>query len=397
MLSADSHALISCSPAQLRLEFHTHIRDLSQADWQILAGDHPFLDYALLRALEETGAVGAGTGWQPRHLAVYLTGSEADRLVAVMPLYEKWHSYGEYVFDWAWADALERAGLPYYPKLLSAIPFSPVTGPRVLLHPQLADATAIAKLMLQTLQTLSQQQGYSGVHVLFPDAASSDSCHSAGWLMRQGVQFRWENPGYAHWEDFLAQLSHDKRKKIRQERAKVSRAGVVCQHLNGHTATAAHWDFFYQCYVNTYHLHGSQPYLPKTFFLQLAQHMPQQLALFVAYQAQAPVAASLCLHNQHTLYGRYWGALADISCLHFELCYYQPQQFCISHGLRYFEGGAQGVHKLARGFTPYPTCSWHWLQHAGLQQAVADFLQREQQVMAHSIDELEERSPYRKG
>lgn len=360
-------------------------------DWQAIAGDHPFLSYPWLLAFEQSDAVGGRTGWVPHHLLAYA----GERLVGAMPLYLKMHSYGEYVFDWAWAEAYERAGGQYYPKLLSAVPFSPVTGPRILLHPAYAGQAALAQSMLQTVRTHCQAQGWSGLHVLFPDASSASHCDDAQGLRRSGVQFRWENSEYADFAAFLDTLSHDKRKKIKQERNKVKTQGVTCRAVHGAQASAAEWSLFYACYCNTYYAHGSQPYLPETFFLEIAQHMPHQLTLFIASVAGEDIAVSLCVHHADTLYGRYWGALKQVSCLHFELCYYQPQQFCIAHGIAYFEGGAQGVHKLARGFSPYSTCSYHWLSHPEFHHSVAQFLQRESVGVQHYVDELEERSPYK--
>lgn len=374
------------------LVWHDRLQDIDATAWQALAGDHPFLQYAFLNAMEQSAAVGADSGWQPQHLALY----EQQQLLAAVPLYRKFHSYGEYVFDWSWADAYTRAGGAYYPKLIAAIPFSPVTGSRLLIRDGDAQAQALAHTMLTALEDYCAQHALSGVHVLFPDAESADYCEKAGWLKRSAVQFRWENRAYADWDGFLKTLSHDKRKKIRQERNKVAAQGVHTRRVSGAQATAEEWALFYRCYCQTYYQHGSQPYLPARFFALLAEAIPAQIALFIASQHGEDIACSLCIHNDQTLYGRYWGALADVSCLHFELCYYQPQTFCIDSGIRYFEGGAQGVHKLARGFEPYPTCSYHWLRDPALRRAVDDFLRREQGMVAAYVDELEERTPFRR-
>lgn len=375
------------------LTFHwqSDLSQVSSVAWQAIAGDHPFLQHAWLCAFESSGAVGGRSGWQPQHLLAYA----GEQLVGAMPGYLKWHSYGEYVFDWSWAEAYERAGGQYYPKLIHAIPFSPVTGPRLLLHPGFAQHDMLASAMLETTQAHCVAQGWSGMHVLFPDQVSAALCSQANGLRRAGVQFRWHNPGYADFAAFLAALSHDKRKKIKQERQKVLAQGVSCRVVLGEHATPDDWALFYACYCNTYHLHGSTPYLPQAFFMTIAQNMPQSLVLFIAEANGQAIAASLCVYQDHTLYGRYWGALTQVSCLHFELCYYQPQQFCIAQGITYFEGGAQGVHKLARGFTPYATSSYHWLTHPSFHQSVADYLARETQGMQHYVDELEERSPYK--
>lgn len=367
------------------------LQEISSAAWQALAGAHPFVDYTFLRAFETSLSVGQETGWIPYHLTVF----DSEQLVAAVPNYLKMHSYGEYVFDWSWSDAYEQAGGHYYPKLVSAIPFSPVTGPRLLIHPDWPEPANLAATLLQQMRAFCAQHGISGAHVLFPDAASQTYCQSERWLRRDGVQFRWENPGYADWEAFMAVLNRDKRKKIRQERNKVAQQQVVCRVRDGHQLTEAELALFYRCYCNTYHRHGSQPYLTKAFFEQIAGDLPDHLLLFIASQAGEDVAASLCIRGADTLYGRYWGSLRDISCLHFELCYYQPQAYCIQQGIRFFEGGAQGVHKLARGFVPYPTCSYHWLTDAGFHQSVARFLSREEGFMQDYVNELEERNPYK--
>lgn len=371
--------------------WHQSLDSMSADAWQALSGKHPFLQYQLLNAFEKSEAVDSETGWQTCHLAAY----QAGQLLAAMPLYLKAHSYGEYVFDWAWADAYARAGGHYYPKLISAIPFSPVTGPRLLIHPKVSQPDVLAAQMLAQIEQFCHQQQVSGAHILFPAIADAGFCQQNGWMRREGVQFRWRNDDYLDWDAFLNTLSHDKRKKIKQERKKVSQQGVTCRRLSGHAIDGEVWALFYQCYCQTYYAHGSQPYLPVGFFEHLSQYMPDNLTLFVAMQDGKDIACSLCVHDDETLYGRYWGALAQVSCLHFELCYYQPQQFCIEQKIRYFEGGAQGVHKLARGFDPYPTCSYHWLRDPAFSQAVSVFLQREQGMMAAYVNELEERRPYK--
>jgi predicted N-acyltransferase len=377
--------------AQLSFSWCRGLQEIASADWQRLAGNHPLLDYRFLQAFEQTACVDAQTGWTPYHLVAF----DQGQLVAAMPCYLKTHSYGEYVFDWSWADAYEQAGGQYYPKLISAIPFSPVTGPRLLLAPELEMPDMVAAAMLSQLQAFCEAHTLSGVHVLFPDARSASFCGQHGWLRREGVQFRWENAGYADWEAFMAALSRDKRKKIRQERQKVAQQGVTCRVVRGQDMTAQDLALFYQCYCHTYYRHRSSPYLTLAFFEQLQQCLPQCLQLFIASQQGEAIAASLCIRGEETLYGRYWGSLRDISCLHFELCYYQPQQLCIREHIRYFEGGAQGEHKLARGFEPYPTCSYHWLSHPDFHQSVARFLNREAEGMQQYVNELEERSPYK--
>ena len=377
--------------SRLSFIWHRGLHEISPAAWKTLAGSQPFLSFAFLHAFESSAAVGQQTGWIPYHLAAY----DDEQLIAAAPCYLKTHSYGEYVFDWSWADAYEQAGGDYYPKLISAIPFSPVTGARLLVHPEFPEPAQLTAAMLQQMRALCQQHGLSGAHVLFPDTLSAEFCAAQSWLRRDGTQFRWENSQYADWEAFMAMLSRDKRKKIRQERNKVSQQGVICRIVNGQQMTATELALFYRCYCDTYQRHGSQPYLPMAFFEQIAREMPEQIQLFIAAQHGEDVAASLCILGQDTLYGRYWGSLREISCLHFELCYYQPQAFCIDRGIRYFEGGAQGEHKLARGFMPYATCSYHWLTDENFHHSVARFLTREEGMMQRYVNELEERSPYK--
>jgi uncharacterized protein len=379
------------SLSRLSFTWSRGLQDILPAAWQALAGQHPMLDYRFLHAFESSASVDHESGWIPYHLTVL----DGEQLVAAAPCYIKTHSYGEYVFDWSWADAYQQAGGTYYPKLISAIPFSPVAGPRLLVHPDITDPEQLAAEMLRHMRKLCEEHGLSGTHILFPDALSATHCATQGLLRREGVQFRWENQNYKDWESFLAVLSHDKRKKIRQERNKVAQQGVTCRVLNGHQLSEADLVLFYQCYSNTYHRHGSQPYLTFAFFEQITRDMPDNVLLFIAAQSDEDIAVSLCIQGDSTLYGRYWGSVRDISCLHFELCYYQPQAFCIAQGIRYFEGGAQGVHKLARGFLPYTTCSYHWLAHEEFHQSVARFLSREETAMQHYVDELEERSPYK--
>ncbi len=354
--------------------------------WDTLNTDNPFLSHAFLSALEDIGCVGDGTGWIPHHLLAL----QGGRLVCGMPLYLKLDSYGEYVFDWSWADAYQRNGLEYYPKLLCGVPFTPVTGPRILsANPEFSPR------MVQALESLLQQYELSSAHVNFPDAESASLFEAAGWLKRGGVQFRWENKGYADFEEFLSHLTHDKRKRIHQERKKVAEAGVRCRWITGADITENDWDFFYRCYCNTYRQHHSMPYLTRGFFSRIGHTMPQNILLIVAEIDSRPIASTLNIYNKHTLYGRYWGATQFVSGLHFELAYYQAQEFCIAEDIRYFEGGAQGEHKLARGFEPRPTCSFHKIAHPQFAEAIAQAVRREALGVAAYADELEERAPFK--
>ena len=364
----------------------TSINEIPAADWDALTDGTPLLSHAFLSALENTGCVGKGTGWNPRHLVV----KRGGQLIGAMPLYLKSHSYGEYVFDWAWADAYERSGLNYYPKFLSAIPFSPITSARLL-----TQDNEVRGLMVEALESAMHQHQLSSAHVLFPSAACARQFEAAGWLKRAGVQFRWHNRNYVDFEDFLATLSHDKRKKIHQERKKIQQAGVECRFIKGHEITESDWDFFYRCYCNTYAEHHSTPYFTRAFFSEIGKTMPQHLLQIVAEIHGQPIASTLNIYNQTTLYGRYWGSVQFVSGLHFELCYYQAQQFCIAEKIEYFEGGAQGEHKLARGFEPRPTCSFHKLAHADFEAAIKQFLAREAKGIAAYTSELEERAPFK--
>jgi uncharacterized protein len=373
------------------IELVPSLDEIDAKQWDALvfsntADGTPLLSHAFLSALEHSGSVGQGTGWNPYPLVV----KQNNQLIGAMPLYLKSHSYGEYVFDWAWADAYQRSGLEYYPKLLSAIPFSPITSARLL-----SSDDSVKTLMVNALEGAMQQHKLSSAHVIFPDEACAAQFEAAGWLKRTGVQFRWQNKNYSSFEAFLATLSHDKRKKIHQERKKINAAGVVCRWVKGAEATISDWDFFYACYSNTYREHHSTPYLTRAFFAEIGKTMPQNILLIVAEIDGKPVASTLNIYNETTLYGRYWGATQFVSGLHFELCYYQAQQFCIAEKIAFFEGGAQGEHKLARGFEPRPTCSYHKIAHPEFESAIKQFLVREQAGIAAYTTELEKRVPFK--
>ena len=367
---------------QLITSFHA----IAPAAWDALTDNTPLLSHAFFSALENSGSVGQGAGWAPHPLII----SQGEQLIGAIPLFLKSNSYGEYVFDWAWADAYHRSGLDYYPKLLSAIPFSPITSARLL-----ARDDATKTLLIEALETTMQQHKLSSAHVLFPSDADAMQFERAGWLKRVGVQFHWQNKNYANFEAFLQTLSHDKRKKIHQERKKIAASGVVCRTIKGTEATEANWEFFYQCYCNTYREHHSTPYLTRAFFSEIGKTMSQHIVLFIAEIAGRPIASTLNIYNQNTLYGRYWGATQFVSGLHYELCYYQAQQFCIDERITFFEGGAQGEHKLARGFEPRPTCSYHKIAHPDFEVAIKDFLKRESAGIAAYASELEERAPFK--
>jgi predicted N-acyltransferase len=376
--------------ASYRTQIVSSLSEVGQPAWDALlalqADANPFLSYAFLHALHESGSASAATGWQPQYLALW----RDEELVAALPLYAKTHSYGEYVFDWAWADAYERHGLDYYPKLLSAVPFTPVTGSRLLVRDD--EST---RALLAALVAIRQSEGFSSTHILYPPQAQAETLQQAGFLLRSGVQFHWLNAGYQHFDQFLDTLERKKRKNIRAERRKVHEAGVRFRRIEGADASEADWVFFKRCYDHTYAAHHSRPYLNLDFFLRIGATMPQNLLLIVAERDGRPIASSLVVHDARTLYGRYWGALEHIDCLHFETAYYQPLEYCIAQNIACFEGGAQGEHKMARGFLPQKTWSAHWLAHAAFADAVEHFLQRESHGIAAYIDELNEHQPFR--
>ncbi len=374
------------TPQAPQLRILTGMHEISPNDWVALAGTQPFLQHAFLHALETSAAVCDDSGWLPQHLTLW----QAQRLVAAMPLYVKSHSYGEYVFDWVWADAYQRNGLEYYPKLLSAIPFTPVTGQRLLVS-----EPRYRLPLLQAALAHAKQLGASSFHCLFPMDADTQALSDAGLMLRSGVQFHWVNQGFAHFDDYLSEMSHDKRKKIKQERRRVKESGVRFRQLTGTQIRAEDWAFFNTCYANTYRQHRSTPYLNLDFFQRIGAALPENILLVLAEQDGQDIAAALNFYDQTTLYGRYWGAITYSPALHFETCYYQAIEFCIARGLQLFEGGAQGEHKLSRGFLPVETVSAHWLAHPRFAQAVETFLEREALGMAHYIGELNERNPFK--
>ncbi|MCC6072916.1 GNAT family N-acetyltransferase [Massilia sp. GCM10020059] len=376
------------------MNYRTHIvsslAEVGQPAWDTLVArqdkPNPFLSYAFLHALHESGSASEESGWQPQFIVLY----DGAELAAALPLYVKSHSYGEYVFDWAWADAYHRNGFEYYPKLLSAIPFTPVTGPRLMA----VDAAARAAL-IDVLRATQQASGVSSTHILYPPEAEAQQLAEAGYMLRSGVQFHWLNPGYRDFDEFLATLERKKRKNINAERRKVHEAGVVLRRVRGIDVTEADWRLFNRCYRHTYRDHHSTPYLNLDFFLRIGRTMPDNILLVIAERDGEPVASSMVIHNQDTLFGRYWGELEHVPCLHFETAYYQPLEFCIEQKIAVFEGGAQGEHKMARGFLPTRTWSAHWLAHEAFADAIERFLERESGGIEAYIDELNDRNPFR--
>ena len=370
--------------------FSLHVTDtlagIRPSSWDALAGGQPLLSHAFLHALHETGCATPATGWAPRYLLL----REGDALVGAMPLYLKAHSYGEYVFDWSWADAYRRHGQRYYPKLLAAIPFTPATGPRLL-----AAGKRPRQRLLEGALALLAEERLSSLHILFPDSDDAAQCAAAGLLMRDSLQFHWQNPGYRDFADFLSTLNHDKRKKIRQERRRLHEEGVGFRRLAGAEISASHWAFFYRCYVNTYRQHGSTPYLSLPFFERIGGTMPDNVVLVIGSRHGKPLCAALDVFDNGTLWGRYWGTTSHVAGLHFEACYYQAIEFCIERRISLFEGGAQGVHKLARGFLPVTTRSAHAIADPEFARAIEAFVARERTDVAQTVDELERASPFR--
>jgi predicted N-acyltransferase len=374
------------------VRIHGAASEIDAAAWDGLlaaqAAPSPFMRHAYLHAMEQSDSASPRSGWAPRFLTLW----RGRELMAACPMYLKGHSYGEYVFDWAWANAYQQHGLAYYPKAVVAVPFTPVPGTRLLAR----DAASRA-LLVQALLAWCREEELSSLHLLFGADEDIEACADAGLMLRHTVQFHWKNVGWKDFDAFLASLSHDKRKKIRQERRKVHDAGVRFRWSRGADIREADWDFFYRCYARTYREHGNPPYLKPEFFGRMAEDMPEAWLLFIAERGGKPIASSLIAlsDDASVAYGRYWGALERVDCLHFEACYYQPLAWCIDHGVQRFEGGAQGEHKMARALMPAKTTSAHWLAHPAFADAVERFLEREDEGIANYLDHLGERSPFR--
>jgi predicted N-acyltransferase len=371
--------------------------EIDAAAWDALvaaqASATPFVSMAYLRALHESASAVGETGWAPHFLTVEDNGT----LLAACPLYLKDHSYGEYVFDWAWADAYRRHGLDYYPKLLDAVPFTPVPGPRLL-----ARTHEHRLLLLRAMEQLARSAQLSSAHVLFLDESDQAAAREAGWSLRSTVQFHWTNrtpEAYADFADFLASMQRDKRKKIQQERRRVAEAGVTFTVASGDAVAKADWEFFYRCYTLTYRAHHSTPYLTRDFFARTSVSMGDRWLLFIAWRGGKRIAASLIAIDpeRKIAFGRYWGAVEHVNCLHFEACYYRPLEWCIANRFVRFEGGAQGEHKMARGLLPVQTWSAHWLAHPQFARAIDDFIAREGAGIENYLDELNERRPFKAG
>ncbi|WP_043784100.1 GNAT family N-acetyltransferase [Rubrivivax gelatinosus] len=387
LTGSDYHIGVETDPARLD----------AQA-WNALLASQPaptpFLRHEYLAALHESASAVPATGWTPRFLTLH---DDGGGLVGAAPLYLKTHSWGEYVFDWAWADAYRRHGLRYYPKLLGAVPFTPVPGTRLM-----ARDDAAREALVATIREFADEAGLSSVHVLYVDDADRAAFERAGWMLRENLQFHWtrdEAQPVADFDALLARLQRDKRKKIQQERRRVAELGVEFSVHEGEAIDTGLWDFFHRCYTLTYAAHQSTPYLTRDFFARMQTTMAPHWLMFVGRREGRPVAASLVAIDRGSgaAWGRYWGAVEPLPFVHFEACYYQPLAWCLANGFRRFEGGAQGEHKMARGLLPVRTSSAHWLRDPRFAGAVAEFLAREGEGVAAWEDELRERSPFRRG
>ena len=381
----DSTALI--------LKVHGDIGAVDATAWDRCAGTaNPFVGHAFLSALEESGSVSTDSGWLPQHLVLE---TEAGQVLGCVPMYLKTHSYGEYVFDWGWAQAYEEAGGHYYPKLQVSIPFTPATGPRLLVDPD-HDRDAVSDALISGLQQVADRHQVSSLHVTFPTEAEWDRFGRAGWLQRTGQQYHWENAGYRTFDEFLAALASRKRKAIRKERRQVAESGVELNVVTGDGLTESHWDMFFRFYRNTSDRKWGSAYLTREFFSLLGERLADGVALVVATHDGSPVAAALNLIGDDTLFGRNWGCSGHFKFLHFEACYYQAIEFAIARGLKRVEAGAQGQHKVQRGYMPVHTHSAHYIRDPRFRTAIEDFLEREGRMVDWEIQAIAQGSPFRK-
>ncbi|MGH8121657.1 MAG: GNAT family N-acetyltransferase [Rudaea sp.] len=380
---------------QLQPRFHSRLDEIDAVKWNaLLPDDNPFLAHAFLCGLERSGSLRAEYGWRAHHLALY----KNTELVAAAPLYLKRNSHGEYVFDWSWANAYERVGLDYYPKLLGAIPYSPVNGAR-LLAGRGADAAELRAHLVAEIVSETERAGLSSAHINFVDAIDAEALEQAGWIVRFDWQFHWANApieagGWRTFDDFLAALSHKKRKNIRHERTQVARAGIVCELRHGDELTVSDWHIIHQLYLRTFAERGNHPALTEAFFRHLGTAMPRQVIAVLCKRGEAIIAMALLLRSSDKLYGRYWGSKENVPGLHFEACYYQGIDYCLRHGLKVFEPGAQGEHKSARGFLPTMTRSFHYIADPRFRAAVREALAREGEALLDYREELMVHSPY---
>lgn len=377
----------------LTLTAHPALSAFTAAEWDACAGpDNPFVSHAFLSALEDSRSVCAAAGWAPQHLALR---DAAGRLLACAPLYLKSHSYGEYVFDWSWARAYEQAGGRYYPKLQCAVPFTPVTGPRLLVPPG-PEAESLRRTLAAGMVQLARRHGVSSLHITFPTEGEAEALSGMGFLPRVGTQYHWRNQGYGSFDDFLGTLASRKRKAIRKERERANSQGVTFRTLSGADITAAHWDAFFRFYMSTADRKWGTPYLEREFFTLLGERLGEKVVLVVGEADGRPVCGALNLRGGDALYGRNWGALGDFKFLHFEACYYRAIDYAIANGLTWVEAGAQGEHKVSRGYMPRATWSAHWIADPGFRDAVEHFLAHEREAITEDMDAVAEMGPYRK-
>lgn len=383
----------------MHIVVHEQLNQIDAASWNRLV-DHnnPFLSHAFLNGLELTQCVSTSSGWQPQHIAVY--DDSKTHLLAAMPCYIKNHSYGEYIFDWAWVNAYHRHGIDYYPKLSNAVPFTPATGPRLLIEPNLDKFQYSAEDLMQALikkaLAITNEKGLSSFHSLFSTEKQAEIFAHNGLMKRHSTQFHWQNRDYQHFDDFLGQMSSKKRKNIKRERRRVLETGVSYKWLSGDELTPETAHTMYQFYSRTIAYYGAQSYLNKAFFEHLAEHFSSQTMFLFAEHEDNIIAGGLYFKSDNTLYGRYWGAMANFHSVHFETCYYQAIEWCIKHNYQQFEAGAQGEHKLARGLEPATTYSNHWIGHPEFRQAIGDFLRSEDQHIEHYKASMQEHSPFKK-
>lgn len=369
------------------------LHSISANNWNVLIDDSfPFARYEFLIALENNGAVGKEFGWLPHFFLAY----DEDTLVGALPLYIKFNSYGEFVFDWAWADAYQQNQIRYYPKLVTAIPYTPATGPRLLIKDEV-HYDEVADALIQAVLSFAKQSQVSSFHCLFTNQKDTNYfANNPQFMMRLGCQFHWTNKGYSSFSHYLEQLTSKKRKQIKRERRLVKEQGIEFEILNGYDATEHHWDVYHRFYENTFERKSGMPTLSNSFFKEIAQTMPENIVLVLAKHQGEYVASAFNLKGANALYGRHWGCNEEFDNLHFEACYYQGLEYCIKNGLTYFEPGAQGEHKIARGFMPTKTWSAHWIAHPQFSESISNFLSHETVGMEHYIDELNEHSPFKK-
>ncbi len=381
----------------LAVKVVSRIAEVPAADWDACAGGNPFVSHAFLDALEQSGSATADSGWLPQHLVLENPqAGPGGGLLGCVPLYLKSHSYGEYVFDWNWADAYERASGRYYPKLQCSVPFTPATGPRLLVNPE-ADRREVTTGLVAAMLELARRHQVSSLHITFPPKEQFDALGDFGLLQRLGVQYHWRNRGYASFDDFLGDLASRKRKAIKKERRKVAESGIRLTPLSGEEIEPRHWDAFFEFYMATADRKWGQPYLTQEFFHLLGERLADKVVLVMAEHDGEPVAGALNLKSGDTLYGRNWGCLERFRFLHFETCYYQAIDYAIAQGLEWVEAGAQGEHKIQRGYLPTPTYSAHWIADPSFSHAVEGFLEREREAIQHEIDYLAEHSPFKEG